>query len=93
MFRVIPNTAIDVLESFSCVSSFNANAEQEDIVVGLFNEMGSALLVPESQLNAYMSLASCGIAYAFRYIRAASMGGVEMIYLPRNRKRGCNANS
>jgi len=86
LFRVIPNTAIDVLESFSCISSFNANTDQEELVVSLFNEMGSALLVPESQLNAYMSLSSCGIAYAFRYIRAATMGGVEMGIYPETAK-------
>lgn len=78
IFRIIPNTAIDVLESFSCISSFNASGEQEDLIISIFNEMGKAMLVPESQLNAFMSLSSSGIAYAFRYIRAASEGGVEM---------------
>lgn len=78
LFRMIPNTAIDVLESFSCISSWNASTEQEDLMVKIFGELGKAMLVPESQLNAFMSLSSCGIAFAFRYIRAASEGGVEM---------------
>lgn len=82
LFRVIPNTAIDVLESFSCIASWNTSDEQEQLVLSLFNEMGKALLVPENQLNAYMSLSSCGIAYAFRYIRAAMEGGVEMGIYP-----------
>lgn len=82
LFRVIPNTAIDVRESFSCIASRNASIEQEAQLVELFNEMGKAMLVPESQLNAYMSLSSCGIAYAFRYIRAAMEGGVEMGLYP-----------
>jgi pyrroline-5-carboxylate reductase len=82
LFRVIPNTAIDVQESFSCIASWNASDEQEAFMVSLFNEMGKAMLVPESQLNAYMSLSSCGIAYAFRYIRAAMEGGVEMGIYP-----------
>ena len=78
LFRMIPNTAIDVLESFSCISAWNATEEQEKLIVDIFGELGKAMLVPESQLNAFMSLSSCGIAYAFRYIRAASEGGVEM---------------
>ncbi|MEI8087908.1 MAG: pyrroline-5-carboxylate reductase dimerization domain-containing protein, partial [Paludibacter sp.] len=45
-------------------------------------ELGKAFLVPETQLNAFMSLSSCGIAYAFRYIRAAMEGGVEMGIYP-----------
>jgi pyrroline-5-carboxylate reductase len=82
IFRVIPNTAIDVLQSVSTISSFNAKKEQEELVVALFAELGKAFLVPESQLNAFMSLSSCGIAYAFRYIRAAMEGGVEMGIYP-----------
>jgi len=78
LFRMIPNTAIDVMESFSCISSWNATVEQEVKIVEIFGELGKAMLVPESQLNAFMALSSCGIAYAFRYIRAASEGGVEM---------------
>lgn len=82
LFRVIPNTAIDVLESFSCIASWNTSEEQEQYIESLFNQMGKAILVPENQLNAYMSLSSCGIAYAFRYIRAATEGGVEMGIYP-----------
>ena len=82
MFRVIPNTAIDVLQSVSTISSFNATKEQEALIVSLFDELGKAFLVPETQLNAFMSLSSCGIAYAFRYIRAATEGGVEMGIYP-----------
>jgi pyrroline-5-carboxylate reductase len=81
-FRVIPNTAIDVLQSVSTISSFNASKEQESLIISLFAELGKAFLVPETQLNAFMSLSSCGIAYAFRYIRAAMGGGVEMGIYP-----------
>lgn len=82
MFRVIPNTAIDVLQSVSTIASFQASKEQEQLMVAIFSELGKAFLVPESQLNAFMSLSSCGIAYAFRYIRAAMEGGVEMGVYP-----------
>jgi pyrroline-5-carboxylate reductase len=78
MFRVIPNTAIDVLQSVSTISSYNADKEQEQLIESIFAELGKVFIVPESQLNAFMSLSSCGIAYAFRYIRAAMEGGVEM---------------
>ena len=82
LFRVIPNTAIEVMQSVSTISSFNASKEKEDMIVSLFAELGKAFLVPETQLNAFMSLSSCGIAYAFRYIRAAMEGGVEMGVYP-----------
>ena len=78
MFRVIPNTAVDVLQSVSTIASYNADTRQEKMIKDIFEELGRVFFVPESQLNAFMSLASCGIAYAFRYIRAAMEGGVEM---------------
>lgn len=86
MFRVIPNTAIEIMQSVSIISSHKASKEQENLVVSLFGELGKTFLVPESQLNAYMSLSSCGIAYAFRYVRAAMEGGVEMGIYPNTAK-------
>jgi pyrroline-5-carboxylate reductase len=50
--------------------------------MNIFNELGKSYFVPETQLNSLMSLSSCGIAYAFRYIRAATEGGVEMGIYP-----------
>lgn len=78
VFRVIPNTAIEVLQGVSTIASKRADKVDEELIVKIFSEMGKVYMVPESQLNAYMSLSSCGIAYAFRYIRAAMEGAVEM---------------
>ena len=47
-------------------------------VKGIFDEMGSTLITDFQHLAAGTTLASCGIAYAMRYIRAASEGGVEL---------------
>jgi pyrroline-5-carboxylate reductase len=46
--------------------------------MGIFNKMGEAMLVDEKMLEVGMILASCGIAFALRYIRAAAEGGVEL---------------
>ena len=48
----------------------------------LFGKLGKTFLVSEQQIGAFMALSSCGIAYAFRYIRAAMEGGVEMGIYP-----------
>jgi len=83
LFRVIPNTAIEVRESLSVISSCNATKEQEATIIDIFNELGKTVLVPENLINAYMALSSCGIAYAFRYIRASMEGAVEMGISPK----------
>ena len=49
-----------------------------ELVEKIFGEMGNTLITDEQHLAAGTTLASCGIAYAMRYIRAASEGGVEL---------------
>jgi len=75
---VIPNTAIEICESMTFVSAATASAEDEKAIAALFEGTGKVMAVPMSRLAAGTALASCGIAYALRYIRAAAEGGVEM---------------
>lgn len=87
IFRLIPNTAIEVQESVSTITSINADKEQIESISSIFGELGKVFYVEnEKLLNAFMSLSSCGIAYAFRYIRAAMEGGVEMGIYPETAK-------
>jgi len=44
----------------------------------LFDAVGQTIVTDEQHLSAGTTLASCGIAYALRYIRAAAEGGVEL---------------
>lgn len=78
VFRVIPNTAISIKESMTFIASSSANELQNEAVLSLFSELGKAELIDEGLFPAVTSLTSCGIAFAFRYIRAAMEGGVEM---------------
>jgi len=83
IFRVIPNTAIAVRQSMTLISSRRASEEQESLLLKIFNEMGNAVLMDESKLVAGTALTSCGIAYLFRYVRAATLAGVEMGFYPK----------
>ncbi len=75
---VIPNTAAATLQSMTFVSPVNASGDSLKLIVDTFNRIGTTLEVEERQLAAGTTLASCGIAYALRYIRAAVEGGVEL---------------
>lgn len=85
-FRLIPNTAIDVLNSMTFICPCGTTPDQNDLVLDMFNELGGAMLVEERLMGAGTSLASCGIAFAMRYIRAAMVGGVEMGFYPQQSK-------
>ncbi|MFT3740445.1 MAG: pyrroline-5-carboxylate reductase [Breznakibacter sp.] len=78
IFRAMPNTAIAIGESMTCISAYNASKEQEALMLEIFGQVGKALIVPEELMAAATVLAACGIAYALRFIRAATQGGVEI---------------
>ena len=78
-FLVIPNIAIAQLQSMTfIVPGTAATQQQTDQIKSLFDSMGESIITDEQHLAAGTTLASCGIAYAMRYIRAASEGGVEL---------------
>ena len=77
-FIVIPNTAIAVLASMTFIVPVNATADTTATIKALFDSVGQAMVTDERHLGAGMTLASCGIAYAMRYVRAAAEGGVEL---------------
>ena len=77
-YIIIPNTAIATMSSMTFISSARSTAAQDSHLLDIFNELGRAMLIDEGQMAAATSLASCGIAYALRYIRAAMEGGVEL---------------
>ena len=78
LFLMIPNIAIAQLASMTFAVPVGASAENIQTIKSIFSKMGTILFTDEQHLAAGTTLASCGIAYAMRYIRAASEGGVEL---------------
>jgi pyrroline-5-carboxylate reductase len=78
IFRAMPNTAIAIRESMTCISTKDKIAENKDIVFSIFDQLGKTIKIDEELMDASTVLAACGIAYALRFIRAASQGGIEI---------------
>ena len=78
VFRAMPNTAIAIRESMTCISTRDDSAENKDIVFSIFDQLGKTIKIDEELMDASTVLAACGIAYALRFIRAASQGGIEI---------------
>jgi len=78
LFLVIPNIAIAEMASMTFVVPVGATEEDTQKIISIFDEMGNTLITDEQHLASGTTLASCGIAYAMRYIRAAAEGGVEL---------------
>lgn len=78
LFLVIPNIAIAERSSMTFIVPVGASDEQTKMIKAIFDDTGSSLVTEERLIGAGTTLASCGIAYAMRYVRAASEGGVEL---------------
>ncbi len=78
LFRIIPNTAMEVCQSMTCIASENTNPAQEKMIFDLFGFVGKVMKIDESLMNAATVVASCGTAFALRYLRAAMTAGVEI---------------
>src|SRR5690554_4696662 len=78
VIRAMPNTAIAIGQSITCVASDNADGENIDEVVRLFETVGAVVKINEDLMTAATALCACGTAFFLRSIRAASQGGVEI---------------
>lgn len=78
IFRTMPNTAIAIQESVTCICHKNASPMQVDYVNTLFNQLGITIPIEEKLMDAATVLGACGIAYALRFIRASTQGGIEI---------------
>jgi pyrroline-5-carboxylate reductase len=78
VIRAMPNTAIAIQQSMTCLSNAGASQAQLDFVKGLFDRLGRTAVIDEKLMDAATVLGACGTAYAMRYIRANIQGGIEI---------------
>ncbi|WP_257658439.1 pyrroline-5-carboxylate reductase [Parapedobacter lycopersici] len=78
VIRVMPNTAIAIGQSMTCIASDNAAEEQLERVTRMFETVGLVVTINEDLMTSATALCACGIAFFLRSIRAASQGGVEI---------------
>ena len=78
VFRAMPNTAIAIQQSMTCICNSNASAEDISYVNNLFKNLGEVVAIDEKLMEAATVLGACGIAYALRFIRANIQGGIEI---------------
>lgn len=78
LFRAMPNTAISIRESMTCLCHQGADEEDIHYVQELFSNLGKVVSIDEKLMEAATILGACGTAYAMRYIRASIQGGIEI---------------
>ncbi|MBS1489376.1 MAG: pyrroline-5-carboxylate reductase [Bacteroidetes bacterium] len=76
--RAMPNTAIAIGQSMTCLCAKAGDEKKLPEVQKLFNGLGQTLVIEERLMKAATVLAASGIAFFMRYIRAATQGGIQM---------------
>jgi len=77
IIRAMPNTAIALRESMTCIAT-NGHEKGKEEVIKIFDSLGSTLVIQENLMQSATVLGACGIAFFLRFIRAASQGGIEV---------------
>jgi len=78
LFRAMPNTAIAIQQSMTCICNKDAGSADVKYVNDLFGQLGKVVTIDEKLMDASTILGACGTAYAMRYIRASIQGGIEI---------------
>ena len=87
-FYVIPNIAAEFGASMNFIAKApSATDESLKAVEALYAIDGDTIVVSENLVGPGMMMASCGIAYVMRYIRAQMEGGCEMGFYPQQAKQ------
>lgn len=78
IIRSMPNTAISVGKSITCVCSNAQGKKRIDIAKAIFNRLGTSIEIPEEQMQAATVICASGIAFWMRLIRATTQGAIQL---------------
>lgn len=78
VIRSMPNTAIAVGQSMTCLCSNVLGEKRIDLAETIFNRMGHTLQIPEEQMQAATVICGSGIAFWMRLIRATTQGAIQL---------------
>jgi len=78
IIRSMPNTAIAVGKSMTCLCSNEQGAKRIKIAEAIFNRLGHSLSIPENQMQAATVVCASGIAFWMRLIRATTQAAIQL---------------
>lgn len=78
IIRVMPNTAISIGKSMTCLSANGKGNEKMDLAKEIFNQLGTTMVIPEEQIQAATVICASGIAFWMRLVRATTQGAIQL---------------
>lgn len=78
IIRAMPNTAIAVGKSMTCLCSNEQGAKRIKVAEAIFKRLGHTLTIPEAQMQAATVVCASGIAFWMRLIRATTQAAIQL---------------
>lgn len=78
IIRAMPNTAIAVSKSMTCLCSNENGKNRVKVAQAIFNRLGATLIIPEDQMQAATVVCASGIAFWMRLIRATTQAAIQL---------------
>ena len=78
IIRAMPNTAIAVGKSMTCLCSNKAGKSRVSVAEAIFNRLGATICIPEEQMQAATVVCASGIAFWMRLIRATTQAAIQL---------------
>lgn len=78
IIRAMPNTAIAVGKSMTCLCSNEYGKKRIKVAEAIFNRLGHTMIIPEEQMQAATVVCASGIAFWMRLIRATTQAAIQL---------------
>ncbi len=78
IIRAMPNTAIAVGKSMTCICSNLLGKKRIKVAEAIFNRLGHSMIIPEEQMQAATVVCASGIAFWMRLIRATTQAAIQL---------------
>jgi pyrroline-5-carboxylate reductase len=78
LIRAMPNTAIAVGKSMTCICGNVKGQERIKVAEAIFNRLGTSLAIPENLMQAATVVCASGIAFWMRLIRASTQAAIQL---------------
>lgn len=78
IIRSMPNTAISVSQSMTCLSANKKGIENINYAKTIFNSLGTTMCIEEELMQAATVICASGIAFWMRLIRATTQGAIQL---------------
>jgi pyrroline-5-carboxylate reductase len=78
IIRAMPNTAIAVGKSMTCLCANESGTKRIEVAKAIFNRLGHTMAIPEDQMQAATVVCASGIAFWMRLIRATTQAAIQL---------------